>query len=145
MLLPLSFITTLSAHSQVVNDSIHRRIELQLGKPHTSYTAHSTVEQNCVDESLTGKCIKYHNDQWFTFRSGDTDKLFVNVSQQQCKDLNGVQLVLLTGEPCDPSTYTILSCTSSGTNDDFYVEANVHPYTTYLLNVDGYLEDFCSF
>ncbi len=145
MLLPLSFVTILPAHSQVVNDSIHRRIELQLGTSHASYTAHSTVERNCVDESLTGKCIKYHNDQWFTFRSGDTDKLFVNVSNQRCKDLNGVQLVLLTGEPCDPSTYTILSCVSSGTNDDFYVEANILPYTTYLLNVDGYLEDFCEF
>ncbi len=145
MLLPLSITTIFPAHSQVANDSIHRRIELELRVPHPSYTAHSTVERNCVDESLTGKCIKYHNDQWFTFRSGDTKKLFVNVSNQHCKDLNGVQLVLLTGEPCDPSTYTILSCVSSGTNDDFYVEANVHPYTTYLLNVDGYLEDFCSF
>ena len=145
LVLLLSFTLVLPARSQVINDSIHRRIELPLGTPHASYTAHSTVERNCVDESLTGKCIKYHNDQWFTFRSGDTDKLFVNVSNQQCKDLNGVQLVLLTGEPCDPSTYNILFCVSSGTNDDFYVEADVRPHTTYLLNVDGYLEDFCSF
>ncbi len=140
-----SFSWMLPARSQVVNDSIHRRIELHLGVPHASYTAHCTVERNCVDESLTGKCIKYHNDQWFTFQSGTTDKLFINVSGQRCKDLNGVQLVLLTGDPCDPSTYTILSCVSSGTNDDFYVAANVRPYTTYLLNVDGYLEDFCEF
>ncbi|MGB3848783.1 MAG: hypothetical protein WA958_02350 [Tunicatimonas sp.] len=141
----LALAAVLPAHPQVVNDSIHHSIALQLGATHTSYTAHCTVERNCVDESLTGKCIKYHNDQWFTFRSGNTDKLFVNVSGQRCKDLNGVQVVLLTGEPCSPSTYTILSCVSSGTNDDFYVEANVRPYTTYLLNVDGYLEDFCSF
>lgn len=59
--------------------------------------------------------------------------------------MNGVQLVLLTGEPCDPRTCTILSCVSSGTNDDFYLEASVRPHTTYLLNVDGYLEDFCAF
>ena len=131
--------------AQVANDSVHRRIELQVGVSHTSYTAQSTVERNCVDESLTGKCIKYHNDQWFFFRSGDRDKLFVNVSNQHCKDLNGVQLVLLTGEPCHPSSYTLLSCASSGTNDDFYVEANVSPYTTYLLIVDGYLKDFCDF
>ena len=131
--------------SQVVNDSVHRRIELQMGIPHASYTAQSTVERNCVDESLTGKCIKYHNDQWFYFSSGNRRPLFINVADQQCRDLNGVQLVLLTGEPCRPDSYSILSCTSSGTNDDFYVEADVSPNTTYLLIVDGYLEDFCEF
>ena len=144
-ILSLLMVLSLPAYPQVANDSVHNRIALQLGKSHASYTAHSTVERSCVDESLTGKCIKYHNDQWFTFDSGDKDKLFINVSNQQCKDLNGVQLVLLTGEPCHPDSYSIVSCISLGTNDDFYVEANVSPHTTYLLIVDGYLEDFCEF
>lgn len=138
-------ILSLPSYGQVANDSVQNRQELVLGKPYTSYTAHSTVERNCMDESLTGKCIKYHNDQWFTFDSGDCTELFVNISQQRCKDLFGVQLVLLSGEPCNPESYDILSCTSSGTNDDFYVAASVKPHTNYLLIVDGYLEDFCTF
>ena len=144
-LLVLFLILSLPSYGQVANDSVQNREELVLGEPYTSYTAHSTVERNCVDESLTGKCIKYHNDQWFTFNSGEATELFINVSQQRCKDLFGVQLVLLTGEPCNPKSYDILSCTSSGTNDDFYVAANVKTRTTYLLIVDGYLEDFCTF
>ena len=33
----------------------------------TSNTTGCTVQRACVDERLTGKCIEYHNDQWFEF------------------------------------------------------------------------------
>ena len=118
-LLLLFLALSLPSYGQVANDSVQNRKALLLGETHTSYTAHSTVERRCVDEALTGKCIKYHNDQWFSFNSGDASELFINVSQQRCKDLFGVQLVVLRGEPCRPESYDILSCTSSGTNDDF--------------------------
>lgn len=134
-----------SALGQVINDSISHRLSLAIGEPYTSNTAHCTVESSCVDESLTGKCIKYHNDQWFTFNANHYSKLFINVANQHCQDLLGVQLVVIDGQACQPDSYQILSCVSLGSNDDYYVEIATTPHKEYLLNIDGYLHDFCQF
>jgi hypothetical protein len=105
-----------------------------------------TVQPSCVDERLTGKCIEYHNDQWFEFRPPATGTYYVNIGGQRCRDVRGVQLVVLTGTPCQPATYRILSCTSLGTQDDLYVPLpNLQAGQPYLLDVDGYLKDYCSF
>jgi hypothetical protein len=70
----------------------------------------------------------------------------VNIGGQRCRDVRGVQLVVLMGTPCQPATYHILSCTSLGTQDDLYVPLpNLHAGQSYLLDVDGYLKDYCSF
>lgn len=119
---------------------------LFINKIVSSETNGNTVEYNCIDESLTGKCIKYHNDQWYLFESGDYKKLYINVAQQNCRDLFGVQLVIIKGELCSPETYSIVDCISLATQDDIYVELeSLEPNTLYWLNVDGYLHDFCTF
>ncbi|QJX47241.1 hypothetical protein HMJ29_09960 [Hymenobacter taeanensis] len=135
-----------AAQTPVPNDDIERRRVLHLNEPITSSTAGCTVQWKCVDERLTGKCIEYHNDQWFEVTPLVTGRYFVNISAQQCRDTRGVQLVVLTGEPCQPKTYQILTCVSLGSQDDVFVTLDeLRAGQRYLLNVDGYLHDFCAF
>lgn len=132
--------------AQVRNDDIAQRLVLQLNEATTSSTSNCTVQWNCVDERLTGKCIEYHNDQWFEFIPPLSGQYFVNIENQQCRDVRGVQVVVLTGTPCQPSTYRVLSCTSLGSQDDvFVVLDSLRLGQPYLLNVDGYLRDDCRF
>ena len=135
-----------TASAQVLNDDIENRRVLRVEETITSNTTGCTVQRPCVDERLTGKCIEYHNDQWFEFTPKTSGRYFVNIASQKCRDVRGVQLVVLTGTPCRPATYRILSCTSLGTQDDVFVTLDsLRTGQPYLLNVDGYLKDFCQF
>ncbi|MBW3130368.1 hypothetical protein [Hymenobacter profundi] len=136
----------LTATAQVPNDDIEKRRVLRLNEQVTSTTTSCTVQWACVDEKLTGKCIEYHNDQWFEFTPSVSGRYYVNISGQKCRDTRGVQLVVLTGTPCQPATYRVLSCTSLGSQDDVFVMLDsLQAGQPYLLDVDGYLKDFCQF
>ena len=142
----LAGLFTLSALAQAANDNIENRRVLRLEEISTSSTTGCTVQRACVDERLTGKCIEYHNDQWFEFTPKVSGRYFVNIGGQQCRDVRGVQLVVLTGQPCQPATYRVLSCTSLGTQDDVFVTLDsLRAGQPYLFDVDGYLKDFCRF
>ncbi|MDQ2769984.1 MAG: hypothetical protein M3Y54_05730 [Bacteroidota bacterium] len=135
-----------SAAAQAPNDDIENRRVLRLEEAVASNTTGCTVQRNCVDERLTGKCIEYHNDQWFEFTPKTAGRYFINIGGQKCRDVRGVQLVVLTGQPCQPATYRVLSCTSLGTQDDVFVTLDsLRAGQPYLLDVDGYLKDFCQF
>lgn len=135
-----------AASAQVANDDIARRRTLMAETAIASSTTGCTVQWSCVDEALTGKCIQYHNDQWFEFTPKTAGRYFVNISGQQCRDTRGVQLVVLTGTPCQPVTYRILSCSSLGSQDNVFVTLDsLRAGQPYLLNVDGYLRDYCQF
>jgi hypothetical protein len=135
-----------AARAQVANDNIENRRQLRAEETITSSTVGCTVQPSCVDERLTGKCIEYHNDQWFEFRPLRAGTYYVNIGGQRCRDVRGVQLVVLTGTPCEPATYRVLSCTSLGTQDDLFIALpNLQAGQPYLLDVDGYLKDYCSF
>ncbi|AMR28662.1 hypothetical protein A0257_17190 [Hymenobacter psoromatis] len=134
------------SHAQAANDNIENRRVLRAEETITSSTVGCTVQRACVDERLTGKCIEYHNDQWFEFRPLVSGTYYVNIGGQRCRDVRGVQLVVLTGTPCQPATYRILSCNSLGTQDDLFVALpNLQAGQPYLLDVDGYLKDYCTF
>jgi hypothetical protein len=134
------------SRAQVANDNIENRRLLRAEEILASTTTGCTVQRSCVDERLTGKCIEYHNDQWFEFRPPATGTYYVNIDGQRCRDVRGVQLVVLTGTPCEPATYRVLSCTSLGTQDDLFVTLpNLEADKSYLLDVDGYLKDYCRF
>ena len=146
LLLLLSAALSTPAAAQAPNDNIENRRVLHLEETITSSTTGCTVQRSCVDERLTGKCIEYHNDQWFEFTPPTAGRYFVNIGSQQCRDVRGVQLVVLTGQPCQPATYRVLSCTSLGTQDDVFVTLDsLRAGQPYLLDVDGYLKDFCQF
>ena len=144
LLLATGIIATATA--QVANDDIENRRVLRAEETIASSTTGCTVQRGCVDERLTGKCIEYHNDQWFEFTPATAGRYFVNIGGQKCRDVRGVQLVVLTGQPCQPATYRVLSCTSLGTQDDVFVTLDsLRAGQPYLLDVDGYLKDFCQF
>ena len=132
---------------QVINDNIENRLELQTdGSPLTSNTSHCTVQWECVDQSLTGKCVQYHNDQWFYFNSGTRRNLYLNIYNQDCRDVRGIQLIVLQGTPCEPSTYKIEACISLANQDNIFLPLDsLNTNEEYLINVDGYLHDFCVF
>ncbi|HAA10849.1 MAG TPA: hypothetical protein DCE41_03780 [Cytophagales bacterium] len=133
--------------SQPANDSIQHRILLTLdGESVSSSTTGATVEWDCVDESLTGKCIQYHNDQWFSFIPQSAKTIYLNLFNQNCRDQRGVQVAIFTGEPCQPHTYIPWVCYSTGTREDIYLSLDsLQPGIEYLVNLDGYLNDGCSF
>ncbi len=146
LILLLLWVAIAPAAAQVPNDDIEHRRLLRAEETVASNTTGCTVQRECVDERLTGKCIQYHNDQWFEFTPATAGRYFLNIGSQQCRDVRGVQLVVLTGQPCQPATYRILSCTSLGTQDDVFVTLDsLRAGQPYLLNVDGYLKDFCRF
>lgn len=132
--------------AQTTNNDMAGAIELQIDQPYSSKTDGNTVQYACIDQQLTGKCIQYHNDQWFTFTNTNFETLYINISDQQCRDLRGVQLVAFEGELCSPETYLILDCISLATQDDIYATIGpLKPYQKYWLNIDGYLHDYCQF
>jgi hypothetical protein len=136
----------LIAQGQVANDDIEHRKVLQLNQAVQSSTTDCTVQWTAVDEKLTGKCIEYHNDQWFEFTPRTAGRYYVNIGGQQCRDTRGVQLVVLTGTPGQPATYQVLSCISLGSQEDVFVTLDgLKAGQPYLLDVDGYLKDFCGF
>lgn len=158
--LPLSFpnntlITTIFAilisnhfvFGQVENDNIENRKIIYPDQPTIiSNTMESTVQWQCINKKITGKCITYHNDQWFEFRSGDSTSYYFNIRNQECRDILGVQFVLIEGTPCQPATYTSLVCISLATQDDFSIKIDgLKQHHSYLINIDGYLHDFCHF
>jgi len=133
--------------AQVSNNSIHSRLILEPDAPSLySNTHQSTVEWNCVNKALTNKCLVYHNDQWFTFIPTQNGKYFLNLSSQQCRDQQGVQVVIIEGNPCETTSYKILHCINKIFQDDVFVPIDsLKAGTPYLINIDGFLGDYCEF
>ncbi len=136
-----------TAFSQVINNNIENRLPLKIDSlPFHSNTTNCTVQWNCVDTKAVNGCIKFHNDQWFEFTTGPAGRYFLTVTNQNCRDVRGVQVLVIDGTPCEPATYKHISCYSTGAQDDIALmlespQAN----RTYLVNIDGYLNDFCGF
>lgn len=134
------------AHSQVSNNNIHSRSELVLNELIRSSTNNNTVEWDCINKELTKKCLVYHNDQWFYFTPPDNGTYYINIASQQCKKQFGIQLIVIEGNPCVVKDYTIKRCISKIHQDDVFVRLDsLKANSQYLINVDGFLEDFCEF
>lgn len=133
--------------TQVVNNSIEHRAVLILDQePTHSATNYSTVEWACINKSLTNKCLKYHNDQWFKFNVPTPGKYYLNIHSQRCRDARGVQAIVIEGNPCEIQTYKILKCISQIRQWDVFIELDsIKSNIDYLINIDGFLEDYCSF
>jgi hypothetical protein len=141
------FFLTSHCYCQVSNDGIQNRIALNLdsGGYHSS-TKNSGVEWDCINKALTNKCLVYHNDQWFTIKPSGPGPYYLNVSQQHCKKSYGVQLVIIEGDPCQSNSYRLIKCIPFTDQSDFFVRLDsLLSNKEYLVNVDGYLGDFCDF
>jgi hypothetical protein len=132
--------------AQVINDDIAKRLVLQPDTSFTSNTTNCTVQWNCVDTKAVTGCILFHNDQWFEFTTRQAGSYYLTVTNQNCRDVRGVQVLVIDGEACKPSTYTHLICYSTGSQDDISLTLDsLQASHTYLVNIDGYLNDFCRF
>ncbi|MEO5976453.1 MAG: hypothetical protein ABIS36_16470 [Chryseolinea sp.] len=133
--------------AQVANNSISSRSQLILDQsPTNSSTNNATVEWQCVNRKLTNKCLVYHNDQWFTFTPPAKGKYYINLSAGKCKDTKGIQAIVIEGNPCEVNTYKILKCVSQIRYRDSFIEIDsMEAGTTYLVNIDGFLGDYCDF
>lgn len=141
-----SFFGWLQSTCQVINDNIENRLELKMNEPRQSSTTDCTLQWSCLDHVRTKKLIQYHNDQWFFFNATDSNRHFINISAQDCRDLRGVQLMLIHGEACKPAGYELLECISLGDQDDIFMKLdNLNPDWDYLVLIDGYLHDNCGF
>ncbi len=142
----LLILPRLFVQAQVINDNVANRLPLLFNQPLTSSTVGCTVEWNCLNQRLTSSCIKYHNDQWFSLVVPENKTYFLNLSDQACRDIWGVQVLIFDGIPCEPATYQLLECHSEGNTDDIFIRLpQLEPGREYLVNVDGYLNDQCSF
>lgn len=145
----LTFICMLAginSFAQVVNNDIENRSRLDLNKPIQSSTEGADVQWKCINKVLTNKCLVYHNDQWFTFSVEKDGDYFVNIGSQKCRDSKGLQLIVIEGNPCEASTYRIIECISQIRMEDVFVAMPaLKAGVQYLVNVDGFLGDQCSF
>lgn len=134
------------AFAQVANDNIEERLQLDINKPVHSSTAGANVQWKCINKALTNKCLVYHNDQWFSFTVAKNGDYYINIGAQQCRDSKGVQMIIIEGNPCEVSTYRILECINQIRTEDVFVEVPaLKTGIQYLVNVDGFLGDFCDF
>lgn len=150
VLLVVWFIARLSSlptTAQIVNDGIQNRSELILdGDYISSSTNYNSVEWACVNKAMTHKCIEYHNDQWFTFSVPASGKYYLNISSQVCRDARGIQALILEGNPCEIKTYKVLQCIAQIRQQDIFIELDsIKSNEKYLVNIDGFLGDFCTF
>lgn len=146
-LLCLYFLMSLAAFSQVINDDIEKRLTLKPdSSSYPSNTTNCTVQWKCVDTKAVHGCIKFHNDQWFEFTTKEAGQYYLSITDQQCRDVRGVQVMVIDGDPCKPATYHYLVCHSTGSQDDIsLILDKLQANHTYLINIDGYLNDFCKF
>lgn len=132
--------------AQVTNNDFVGRIELLEDSSVQSKTNNSSVEWSCAKRKLTARCLVYHNDQWFFFKPTNSGTYYINISAQKCRDSGGVQIFVLTGDPCVSEDNKLVGCISRVEyNDSFLKLDSLVAGKTYYVNIDGFLGDFCSF
>jgi hypothetical protein len=140
-------ISKISFSQAVINDSINKRIKLLVNSGfYSSSTADCTVEWNCVQKEKLRSVITFHNDQWFSFSPKNQGDFYLNIKHQLCKANRGVQVLVIEGEACVPSTYEYLKLHSMlSTEDITYHAKDLEINKEYLISIDGLLGDQCSF
>ncbi|MBL7849628.1 MAG: hypothetical protein JNN04_01915 [Cyclobacteriaceae bacterium] len=141
------FLLVAPAWAQVNNDNVANRIRLEPdGPPLHTTTASSTVEWGCLNQALTGKCLVYHNDQWYSFQVSEPQAYFLNISRLTCRSSNGIQIILIEGNPCETKNYRVLHCIRQIKNEEVFVPLGmVMANMTYLIEIDGFDGDYCDF
>lgn len=133
--------------AQVNNDNVANRIRLEPdAAPLQTTTASSTVEWGCLNQALTNKCLVYHNDQWYQFQVNEPQAYFLNISRLTCRSSNGIQIILIEGNPCETKNYRVLQCIRQIKNEEVFVPLGmVLADMPYLIEIDGFDGDHCDF
>ncbi|HYC84612.1 MAG TPA: hypothetical protein VEB86_05285 [Chryseosolibacter sp.] len=132
---------------QVSNNAIKNRVQLAPDQPWFSSSTHNaSVEWDCINKKLTSTCLVYHNDQWFTIVPPETGTYYINIANQKCHNQQGVQIVVLEGDPCKVDSYQLRMCISYTDQSDMHVQIDsLIGGREYLVNIDGFLGDQCDF
>jgi hypothetical protein len=140
-------ICTGTAFGQVSNNEIKYRLKLALdGGWFQSSTDNASVEWDCINKKITSTCLVYHNDQWFTIIPPVTGSYYINIANQKCDNLQGVQIVVLEGDPCKIDSYQLKMCVSYTDQSDMFVKMDsLIGGKEYMVNIDGFLGDQCEF
>jgi hypothetical protein len=143
----LFLLGALSVKAQVSNDKVANRIRLEPdGLPIHTTTASSTVEWGCLNEALTGACLVYHNDQWYNFQVDEPQSYFLNISNLACRNSNGIQVILIEGNPCETKNYRVIQCIRQIKSSEVFIPlGKVTANVTYLVEIDGFDGDHCDF
>ena len=133
--------------AQVSNNTIANRVPLKENAEwFRSSTRNANVEWDCINKALTNKCLIYHNDQWFSLTPSSNGTFFINIRNQRCNNLQGVQVVVIDGDPCKTDTYRLVHCIDYTEQSDIFVKLDsLVQGKEYLVNIDGYLNDQCDF
>lgn len=147
IILLVCFLATTAVRAQVNNDNVANRIRLEPdGVPLHTTTASATVEWGCLNQALTGKCLVYHNDQWYSFQVTEPQSYFLNISRLACRSGNGIQIILIEGNPCETRNYRVIQCIRQIKNEEVFVPLGmVVANMTYLIEIDGFDGDHCDF
>ena len=147
LIIVVCLLTTLPVGAQVSNDKVANRIYLEPdGLPVHTTTASATVEWGCLNKALTGQCLVYHNDQWYSFQVSEPQSYFLNISNLTCRSSNGIQLILIEGNPCETKNYRVIQCIRQIKNAEVFVPlGKVTANVTYLIEIDGFDGDYCDF
>lgn len=143
----LYLVAASSAWGQVSNDNVANRIHLETDAPPLlTTTASATVEWGCLNQALTGKCLVYHNDQWYSFQVSEPQAYFLNLSRLSCRSSNGIQVIIIEGNPCETRNYRVIQCIRQIRNEEVFIPLGmVMANTTYLIEIDGFDGDHCDF
>lgn len=133
--------------AQVNNDNLANRIHLKTDdSPMHTTTASSTVQWDCLNQALTGKCLVYHNDQWYSFQVSEPQSYFLNISRLSCRNTEGIQIIIIEGNPCETRNYRVIQCIPQIRNEEVFVPLGmVAANTIYLIEIDGFNGDHCDF
>lgn len=138
---------TTASWGQVNNDNVANRIRLVPDDvPVHTTTASATVQWDCLNQALTGKCLVYHNDQWYSFQVSEPQSYFLNISRLSCRNTNGIQIIIIEGNPCETRNYRVMECITQIRNEEVYVPlGKLSAHTNYLIEIDGFNGDHCNF
>lgn len=138
---------TSASWGQVNNDNVANRIRLVPDElPVHTTTASATVQWDCLNQALTGKCLVYHNDQWYSFQVSEPQSYFLNISRLSCLGGNGIQIIIIEGNPCETRNYRVMECIAQIRNEEVYVPlGKLNAHTDYLIEIDGFNGDHCDF
>ncbi|MFO7878685.1 MAG: T9SS type A sorting domain-containing protein, partial [Bacteroidales bacterium] len=131
------------------NDHCSNAISLTTGILTTSQTSNATTDP--TEDPSFSNCgsVTLENTVWYTFTTTDEGDVNITFQNTACSpSSNGLQVSVneISGDPCDPASYTEVFCEAPGDQSDIIWNGTDLPAnTTYLIAVDGYANNDCDF
>ena len=143
-------ITVNTSNWPACNDHCKYAIEVYSGTTLASQTSYATT--NPLEDPPFTDCqpMTYENTVWYFFRTDDTGmEVTFSITNTVCSpSSNGLQVNILkiVNDTCNQSDNIELACFNNGnTNDITYGPAILDANSAYLIVIDGYANNNCTF